>query len=141
MPLTSRELVREEISDLFDSITALQANLPYPPLALEGKSPLLYIHNSGTLPEMLGAYSNQFDYFFTLTICINRKAHGESASETLLDQIWTSVLQKIRDNNSGTNYSVLSVWQEKSNSFFATVDGVPYRFEDILVMARSNISG
>lgn len=141
MPLTSRELVREEISDLFDSITALQANLAYPPLALEGKSPLLYIHNSGTLPEMLGAYSNQFDYFFTLTICINRKAHGESASETLLDQIWTNVLQKIRDNNSGTNYSVLSVWQEKSSSFFATVDGIPYRFEDILVMARSNISG
>lgn len=141
MPLTSRELVREEISDLFDSITALQANLSYPPIALEGKSPVLYMHNAGTLPEMMSASSNQFDYFFVLTIAVNRKAHGEAGAETLLDQIWTSVLQKIRDNNSGTNYSVLSVWQEKSKSFFGTVDGVPYRFEEILVMARSNISG
>lgn len=141
MALTNRGLVRAEISALFTSITALQENLAYPPLALEGKSPVLFMQGDGTLPQMLAKLSNQFDFFFVATIAINRVAHGGEEAENLLDDIWTAVLQKIRDNVSGTNYMALVAWQERSRPFFATVDGVAYRFEEVPVMARSNITG
>lgn len=141
MALTNRGLVRAEISALFDSITALQENLAYPPLALEGKSPVLFMHGDGTLPQMLARLSNQFDFFFMATIAINRVAHGGEEAEDLLDTIWTSVIQKVRDNVTGTNYMALTVWSGRSRPFFATVDGIAYRFEEVPIMARSNITG
>jgi hypothetical protein len=140
MALTDRKLVRQEISALFNGITEVQENLAYPPLALEGKSPVVWMYGDGTLPQMLARLSNQFDYFFIITIAINRQAHG-SASEDLLDTIWTKVLQAIRDNVSGTNYSALEAATQRSRPIFAKVDGIPYRFEEIPLMARSNISG
>lgn len=141
MALTDRTVVRAEISALFTGITAVQENLAYPPLSLDGKSPLLYLHNDGTFPEMLARLSNQFDYFFVLTIAINRQKHGASGGEDKLDEVWTAVLQKIRDTPSGTNYSVLTASSQRSRPSFAIVDGIPYRFEEIFIMARSNIGG
>jgi len=107
MALTSRELVRAEISALFDSITELQENLAYPPLALQGKSPVLSLHSDGTIPKMVSASVNEFDHYFIATIYINREAHGTESGETLLDQIYTKVLQEVRDQVTGTNYATL----------------------------------
>lgn len=141
MALTNRGSVRAEISALFDSITALQENLAYPPLALEGKSPVLFMHGDGTFPQMLAKLTNQFDHFFVVTIAINRVAHGAEEAEDLLDTIWTAVQQKVRDNVTGTTYMALTTWSGRSRPFFATVDGVAYRFEEIPVMARSQVTG
>lgn len=141
MALTERNLVRAEISALFAGLTSIQSNLAYPPLSLDGKSPLVYLQNDGTLPVMLARYSNQFDFFFVLTICINRQAHGAAGAEDKLDEVWTDVMQAIRDNVTGTTYTALEAASARSNPFFSTVDGIPYRFEEIVLMARSNITG
>jgi len=139
--LTSRDLVRLEISALFDGIAGLQNNLAYPPIALEGASPVLWLHGDGTVPVMLARNSNQFDYYFIATIAINRQGHGAEVAENLLDSIWTAVIQAIRDNVTGTNYSTLNASPAKSRPYFATIDGLPYRLEEVAIMARSNITG
>lgn len=141
MALTSRQLVREEISALFDGVAALQENLAYPPIALEGKSPLFYLHGDGTLPLMLSLNANQFDHFLVGTIAVNREKHGASGAEDLLDSIWTTIVQEVRDAPTGTYYMSLDVAAQRSRPYFATVDGVAYRFEELFFMARSNISG
>lgn len=141
MALTSRQLIRDEISTLFDGVAALQENLAYPPLALEGKSPLFYLHADGTLPLMLSLNANQFDHYFIGTIAVNREKHGASGAEDLLDTIWTAILQEVRDTPTGTYYMSLDVAANRSRPYFATVDGIAYRFEELYFMARSNITG
>lgn len=141
MALTNRKLVRQEISNLFDGITSLQQNLEYPPIALEGKSPVFYLHSDGTMPLMLAKYSNQFDHFFVGTIAINRQKHGASGAEDLLDTIYTAILQAVRDTPSGTTYMSVEVADRRSSPFFATIDGIGYRLEELYFMARSNITG
>lgn len=141
MALTNRKLIRQEISDLFDSVTSLQANLDYPPIALEGKSPVFYMHSDGTLPLMLSLHANQFDHFFVGTIAVNREKHGAQGAEELLDTIYTAILQEVRDTPSGTYYMSVEVADRRSSPYFATVDGIAYRFEELYFMARSNITG
>ncbi|MCL4867755.1 MAG: hypothetical protein KJ063_02205 [Anaerolineae bacterium] len=140
MALTNRKDVRLEVSALFEGITAIAVNLPYPPLSLDGVSPLVYLHDDGVAPEMLAAASNQFDFYFVLTLCINRQAYGEAAAEDALDEVWTAVMQAIRDNVTGVTYTALEV-EGRTRPFFALVDGVHYRFEELSLMARGNISG
>ena len=141
MALTERKLVRAEISALFAGLTSVQSNLAYPPLALNGISPLVYLQNDGTLPTMLAYSSNLFDYFFVLTICVNRQAHGDEGAEDALDDVWTDVMQAIRDNVTGSTYTALEAATTRSRPFFAVVDGIPYRFEEVALMVRSNITG
>lgn len=141
MSITSRAAIRAELSGLFDDITALEQNLVYPPLALEGKSPVLYIQSAGTAAEMLSRDVNQIDHLFVVTIAVNRERHGGQAAEDVLDAIWTAVVQAVRATPTGTNYMNLSLDSQRSKPYFATVDGIGYRFEELFIMARSNING
>ena len=93
------------------------------------------------MPKMLAKHSNEFDHYFIATIAINRQAHGAAAAEDVLDGVYTAVLQAIRDTPTGTSYSVLVPAVARSRPYFATVDGLPYRFEEVPIMARSNIAG
>jgi hypothetical protein len=136
--LTSRQLIRAEISALFDDIDALASNLPYAPLRLGGMSPVLSLRVDGTLPLFVTATVNQFDHYFLATIFVNREAHGAVAADDLLDEIYTAVLQRIRNQVIGTNYMELVASSERSRPDFAIIDGKPYRIEDIPLMARSN---
>ena len=141
MSLTDRTLIREEISALFDDITALEKNLPYPPIALEGESPVLYLQAGGTEAVMLSRHANQLDHQFVATIAVNRERHGGAAAEDVLDAVYTAAVQAIRTTPTGTNYMSLVVDEQRSRPYFATVDGVAYRFEEIVITARSNITG
>lgn len=142
MALTNRGLVRAEISALFDSISELQQNLAYPPTALNGESPILTMRGDGTTPEMVSANHNQFDHFFIATILVNQAAHGVEGSEDLLDTIYTAVMQKIRDNITGTNFQELVADASQSQAgFLETIDGIPYRYEEVSMFARSNPNG
>jgi hypothetical protein len=141
MSLTNRTLIREEISALFAGIAALERNLAYPPIALEGESPVLYLQAGGTEAVMLSLHANQLDHQFVATIAVNRERHGGAAAEGVLDVAYTSVLQAIRTTPTGTNYMSLVVDEQRSRPYFATVDGVAYRFEEIVITARSNITG
>jgi hypothetical protein len=136
--LTNRQLIRAEISALFDDIDALAANLAYAPLRLGGMSPILALRVDGTMPMFVTKTVNQFDHFFLATIFINREAHGAQSADNLLDQIYTTVLQRIRNQVTGTNYMELVASSERSRPDFAIIDGKPYRIEDIPLMARSN---
>lgn len=141
MALTSRQTVREEISDLFDDISELQVNYDYPVLKLEGRSPVLTIHSDGTLAEFMGANVTQQDHFFIVTIFVNRQAHGDEACEDLLDVVYTAVMQRLRNNITGSSYSVLEMSGQRSAPLFVTIDGIAYRVEEVRVMARSNPNG
>lgn len=139
--ITDRSVIRAEISALFTSIDALESNLAYPPIALEGASPVLYLQADGTLPTMLALHSNQFDHRFVATIAVNRERHGAAAAESVLDDVYTAVVQAIRDNPTGANYMSLVMDEQRSRPFFATIDGVAYRLEEMFISARSNITG
>ena len=141
MALTDRRLVREEISDLFNDITELQENVDYPVLKLEGKSPVLTTHGDGTQGVWQGRNVSQLDHFFIVTIFINRAAHGDEGAEDLLDKIYSEVMQRLRNNPTGTAYRELEPSSQRSAPAFATIDGIPYRVEELRVMARSNPSG
>lgn len=141
MSITDRAIIRAEISALFDSIAAVEENLPYPPLALEGKSPVLYLHTNGTLPIMLSRHANQVDHQFIITVAINRQRHGADEAENVLDEVWTAVTQAIRTTPTGDSYMSLVMDDQRSQPYFATVDGIAYRFEELYVTARSNITG
>lgn len=142
MSLTSRKTIREEIAGVFTSaLTAAQEVLDYPPSKLEGKSPVVSLHNGGTTPHFYGKDTNQIDHIFIVTIYINREAHGAEGAEDLLDTLYTAVIQAVRDNVAGTDYSELDVDESQSQPAFSIIDGVPYRTEEIRIMARSNPTG
>lgn len=141
MALTDRKLIREEISALFDSISAIQENLDHPPITIEGKSPVVSIHADGTLANMVAKNTNEFDHFFRVTIYVNREAHGSADAEDKLDEIYTAIMQEIRDQVTGTNYMELTAAPSRSLPAFQTIDGAPYRVEEVIVVARSNPSG
>lgn len=142
MALTDRSLVRDEIYGAIAAVTAIQNAYNYPPLALEGASPVVWIHNDGTHANFLARNSNQIDHYFVITIAVNRKAHDVSNAEIVLDDVYTSIMQALRDIVVGTNYSALQVRADRrSQAIFGIVDGIPYRFEEIYIMARSNITG
>lgn len=140
MALTARETIRAEISALFDSISELQSNVAYPPLELKGQSPVLSLHTGGTSPTFTSASANEIYHQFVVTVYVNREAHGAENSETLLDQIVLKVLQKIRDDVSGTSYMTLEV-KGRSGAQFAEIDGIQYRLEEITLEARTNGGG
>lgn len=141
MALTSRQTVREEVSALFNGITEVQLNAAYPLLALNGQSPVLELRDDGTSPMFVSKSNNQVDHYFKLAIFINREAHGAEAAENLLDTIWTAVMQACRDQVTGTSFMELVVDDQRSQPQFATIDGLPYRFEEISIMTRSNPNG
>lgn len=142
MAIVDRALVRAEISALFDDIEALEANLAYPPLELSGRSPVVSLHGDGTIPQFLSADYNQFDHFFVATIYVNRRAHGGEMAEALLDAIYTAILQAARDAVTGVHYmEMVAAPGARSRPSFPVIDGIPYRVEEIYLMARSYPSG
>lgn len=141
MSITDRGTIRAELSALFDGIATIETNLAYPPIALEGASPVLYLQANGTVPTMLARHSNQFDHQFMATIAVNRERHGAAAAESVLDDVYTAVVQAIRDNPTGTSYMSLVMDEQRSRPFFATIDGIAYRLEELFISARSNITG
>lgn len=143
MALTSRQTVREEVSALWDGITELQANYSYPILQLDGSSPIVDIRNGGTRPMFVSKSTNQIDHTFKVRIFVNRLAHGGTGgAEQMLDLIWLKIMQACRDNVTGTSFMELVVDDQRSEADFAeTVDGIPYRIEEITVFTRSNANG
>lgn len=143
MALTSRQTVREEVSALWDGISELQANYAYPILQLDGSSPILDLRIVGTSPMFVSKSTNQIDHYFKVRIFVNRNAHGGAGgAEDMLDLIWLKVMQACRDNVTGTNFAELVVDDQRSEADFAeTVDGIPYRIEEISLFTRSNANG
>ena len=143
MALTSRQTVREEVSALWDGITELQANYAYPILQLDGSSPLVDLRIVGTRAEFVSRSTNKIDHTFKARIFVNRQAHGGAGgAEDLLDAIWLKMMQACRDNVTGTNFMELVVDDQRSEADFAeTVDGIPYRIEEITLFTRSNANG
>lgn len=117
-----------------------QAVLAYPPLSLQGQSPVVSIHSGGTTPNFHSFNTNLIDHTFVVTIFINREAHGITA-EDVLDQMYTAVITAVRENITGTDYMELDVAQTPSQPAFAMIDGLSYRIEEITVIARSNPTG
>lgn len=129
-----REDIRLEVSALFDGITELQANLAYPPLELQGQSPVLSLHVGGTAVEQAADFV-RYDHLLVATTYVNREAHGASAAEALLDAVYTAVVDLVAANRSGTYYDQLITAGQRSQPGFATIDGKPYRFEEIYLIA------
>ncbi|MCL4867793.1 MAG: hypothetical protein KJ063_02395 [Anaerolineae bacterium] len=138
MALTSQDLVLAEISDLFDSLVVdgtLQANLDHPPLAmeLEGRSPVFSLHYDGGQVMFQGNGSNRSDCLWRGTIYINRRGHGNTNTELLAMQVMTALLQKVRDNVSGTNYVQVALAEQPIVPAFAEINGHPYRIVEFIL--------
>ena len=141
MALTSIELVLAEVSDLFDSLVTdsdIVANLDHPPLAseLEGRSPIVSTHWNGGIHQFHGNDYTDFDGSWIVTIFINREGHTNTNAETLLAQIASKIMQKVRDNVNGTNYTQLAPFKDM-NPYFTTINGVPYRICEIYLVSRT----
>lgn len=133
--LTSLDTVLAEVSDLFDGLVTsgdLAANLDHPPLSaeLEGRSPVLSLHYDPIGYEFHGNAVNRTVCAFRATLYINRLAHGNSNTETLLGQLVTKVVQAVRNDVTGATYDELSVGGQVQPSF-VEIDGVPYRVAEI----------
>lgn len=136
MSLTSIDLVQAEISDLFDPLVTdgdLLTNLDKPPLAadLEGRSPVLSLHYDGSGFVFQGNGFTTGQHFWVATLFINREGHGNTNTETLLTQLVTKVVQKVRDSVAGSNYDELALAPRRIEPSFATVDGYAYRICEI----------
>lgn len=142
MPLANRSLIRAEIAAmlLLELAGTAEEVLDQPPLSLRGASPVVSLHAGGTTATFFGADMNQLDHEFIITVYVNREAHGNTA-EDVLDVMYTAVTQAIRDNVTGTNFMELSLSGSASQPAFAVIDGIPYRLEEITVIARSNPTG
>lgn len=137
MALTSYDLILAEISDLFDPLVTsndLVANLDHPPLSgeLEGRSPVFSLHFDGSLSSWMGKSNNRHDCFWRGTLYINRRGHTNTTAETLMLQLVTKIMQKIRDDVSGTNYAELALAEgQRIQPVFAEIDGQAYRIVEI----------
>lgn len=134
--LTNFGTVLAEVSALFDDLVTsgdLVANLAYPPLLddLNGVSPVFSIHYDGTELEFKAKYNTQLDHGWRGTLYINRVAHGNEASEMLMLSLVTKILQKTRDNVTGTAFAELAVDEEVRPSFIVTSGGHNYRIVEI----------
>lgn len=138
MPLIDRSLIRLEISAVLDTITSIQTNTPYPPLKLGGESPISFMANNGAAIDWASRDHNIQQYGYLITLAVNRKAHGAEAAETLLDSVYTDIAQALRDVGAGTNFQFIVMGPGPSRPFFATIDGIPYRIEEIPIVAQGN---
>lgn len=137
MALTSYDLILAEISDLFDPLVTsddLVENLDHPPLSSElgGRSPIFSLHFDGALTAWMGLHNNKHNVYWRGTLYINRRGHDNVNTETLMLQLVTKIMQKIRDDVTGTNYAELALAEgQRIQPVFAEIDGHPYRIVEI----------
>lgn len=129
MPIPNFETVTSElITHLTTDVGAsVDQILDYPPLALEGNSPILSLHDDGTQPYD-GTWRRWW-VTYRLTVFINRET-GADAAETLLRTIRKAVLESLESHIIGTNYHSLELTQ-KTAPAMDVLDGVNYRNEEI----------
>ena len=142
MALTDFNVVLAELSAVFDDLVVsgdLAENLAYPPLLedLNGRSPVFSLHYDGSNVEFKAKYATQFDHGWRGTLYINRVAHGNASSEALMLSLVAKLLQRVRDNVTGTSFDELVVGEEVAPSFIVTDGGINYRIVEIRFATRS----
>lgn len=111
--------------------------LDYPPLALDGNSPVIALHDDGAQP--VDATWLRWWVGYRLSVFISRETGSDSA-ETLLRQMRTAVFSALRDNVQGVAYQAVEVTQ-KSAPAMAVLDGVNYRMEEFFFRVRVDCYG
>ena len=132
--------VRRETSQLFDGLvgTILAENLPYMPLALQGKSPVLSTEDRGFRSFLASANPSMFDLYYALVVRVNRDAHGAERAQVVFDDTRKAIIEIVTQLDvTYQNYELLEIPNgEFAPTFIEIHDGIQYLVGEIPVAAR-----
>lgn len=145
-------LIAPDFTTITDVIVArmnseLAANLPaagelnsqvldYPPLAYEGNSPVLSVHDDGA--ERIDATFLRWRVHYRLTIAVNRELGADAAEENL--RLWRRLaLEALMTMVPGVAgaFDTLQL-NGKTQPALDVVDGIAYRLEEVLFYVEIN---
>ena len=134
---------RMEISALFDGLVGVSAaaNLPYMPLAMTGKSPIVSTEDRGFRSFLASANPGMFDLYFAVVVRVNRDAHGAERAQEIFDDTRMAVIEIVTDtSNSFVNFEALEIPNgEFAPTFVELHDGIQYLVGEIPIAARGII--
>jgi hypothetical protein len=142
--ITSRQSRREKLAELIaGDVAAFEAVLAYPPITLDGKSPVCTVHSNGTLYSRQGNALVPAQEHFYVTLFVRRSAEGwtEEDAENKLDELSAAVAQAVVDHQNTPGFWLSLTWNDVSQPDFGEVGGVDYRVEVIALIAAGLPTG
>lgn len=131
--------VRLEISGLFDGLVgvSIQQNLPYRPLTLGGRSPVVATEDQGFRGFLPHGDISEYDLGYAVAVYVNREAHGADAAASVYDAVRQALLTIITDRDA--SYMSFDAPELPSGQWALTqlelIDGIQYLVGRIPVIA------